>query len=67
MIWYVVSDWLGISNYGTISIPDWDNEFNVDLDIGPKGQRGSQIFFGQEKPTTFTEFPEDAPLPYDLY
>lgn len=43
------------------------SQLNVDLDIGPKGQRGSQIFFGQEKPTTFTQFPEDAPLPYDLY
>ena len=43
------------------------SKLTVDLDIGAKGQRGSQIFFGTEKPITFDQFPENAPLPYDLY
>lgn len=36
----------------------------VDLDIGQKGQRGSQIFLGIGKPT---EVFEGTPLPYDLF
>jgi hypothetical protein len=27
------SKWLGISNYGEVSIPLWDKKFNVDIDI----------------------------------
>lgn len=36
----------------------------VDLDIGAKGQRGSQIFLDMGKPS---EVFEGTPLPYDLY
>jgi len=43
------------------------SSISVDLDLGAKGQRGSQIFFGMEKPTEFDEFPEGAPLPYDVF
>jgi hypothetical protein len=40
------SKWLGISNYGTISIPEWDNEFDVDLDIvKQRGGDENNIFF----------------------
>lgn len=36
----------------------------VDLDIGARGQRGSQIFLNMGKPS---EVFEGTPLPYDLY
>jgi hypothetical protein len=40
------SKWLGISNYGSISIPEWDNEFDVDLDIvKQKGNNEDHVFF----------------------
>lgn len=40
------------------------SEITVDLDIGAKGQRGSQIFLDMGKPS---EVFEGTPLPYDLY
>jgi hypothetical protein len=40
------SKWLGISNYGSISIPEWENEFNVELDIvKQRGGDENNIFF----------------------
>jgi hypothetical protein len=39
-------------------------EITVDLDLGAKGQRGSQIFLDMGKPS---EVFEGTPLPYDLY
>lgn len=39
-------------------------EITVDLDLGAKGQRGSQIFLDMGKPS---EVFEGTPLPYDLF
>lgn len=39
-------------------------EITVDLDIGAKGQRGSQIFLDMGKPS---EVFDGTPLPYDLF
>jgi len=40
------SNWLGISNYGTISIPGLDNSFDVEIDIvKQKGGLEDNVFF----------------------
>lgn len=41
-------------------------EISVDVDFGPKGERGSLIFYGNGKPETVTTLPEDL-KPYDTY
>ena len=40
-------------------------QINLDVDFGPQGERGSLIFYGSQKPDTFS-FPTD-PKVYDTY
>jgi len=41
-------------------------EISVDVDLGPKGDRGSLIFYGLGKPDENSTLPEDL-KPYDTY
>ena len=65
------SKWLGISNYGTVSIPELDDEFDVDIDIvKEKGNTENHIFcvlfFNKKEEPINIKFYKDNNLVSDL-